>query len=449
MYFRDRHDFPIVALSGVTSLQVYGTTMKFLTVRTVHSHGHWCYSMGIKRCHGLLTALSNSITVTMRSAASLLSFLVGHLVWIVSQITHGVFTISFTPALEEPPPQENTHKVNMAIQKSRISGPVGVAPAPKVVKANPLPSQHTEAFEYISSRLIRKHINLSLILVREDTPLPAAPSPPLEPESPTSPTTSFFSRLSPTLSVSSVSSISSTSSTSSTTPSWPLPPTMLPSPPSPRSPRSPRSLFSPRIFSLPSSPLSPRSPTHSMRSMPATPTTLTPLTIPTTPQPLITLLHAIPPTPKAAATLTKILDKASLRFPFRFAVPAAQPTLTHRSLQQHQILFSSEGLTLLSLDRIYTLKHALATYSRLLSTGASAPAIATALARSISELRALVFTQAGRPIANTYLQRSYDHLRVSPFALRAVNSAGGAEAGDAADAEGEEGERERGDDEEF
>ncbi|KFY11688.1 hypothetical protein V492_04321, partial [Pseudogymnoascus sp. VKM F-4246] len=114
---------------------------------------------------------------------------------------------------------------------------------------------------------------------------------------------------------------------------------------------------------------------------------------------------------------------ASLRFPFRFNVPAAQPTLTHRSLHQNTILFSSEGLTLLSLDRIYTVKHALATYSRLLSTGAPAPAIATALARAISELRALIFAQSGRPVANSYLQRAYDHLRVSPFALRAVNAA--------------------------
>ncbi|OBT87039.1 hypothetical protein VE02_03683 [Pseudogymnoascus sp. 03VT05] len=302
----------------------------------------------------------------------------------------------------------------MAIQKSRISGPVGVAPTPKV-KANALPSEHTEAFEYISSRLIRKNINLSLVLVREDTPLPASPSPRLEPESPTSPTSSFFSRLSPTQSASSV---SSTSSASSDTPSWPLPSPS--SPVSPRSPRSPRSLFSPRIFTLPSSPLSPRSPTHSMHS---TGTSTSTLTIPTTPHPFITLLHAIPPTPKAAATLTKILHKASLRFPFRFAVPAAQPTLTHRSLHQNTILFSSEGLTILSLDRIYTLKHALATYSRLLSTGASAPAIALALARALSELRALIFAQSGRPVANAYLQRAYDHLRVSPFALRLVNAA--------------------------
>ncbi|KFY70832.1 hypothetical protein V499_08935, partial [Pseudogymnoascus sp. VKM F-103] len=153
-------------------------------------------------------------------------------------------------------------------------------------------------------------------------------------------------------------------------------------------------------------------------------------------------LHAIPPTPKAATTLTKILHKASLRFPFRFAVPAAQPTLTHRSLHQNTILFSSEGLTIVSLDRIYTLKHALATYSRLLSTGASAPAIALALARALSELRALIFAQSGRPVANTYLQRAYDHLRVSPFALRLVNAARGDQTGGAADAEGEEGEGE-------
>ncbi|OBT99533.1 hypothetical protein VE01_02959 [Pseudogymnoascus verrucosus] len=307
----------------------------------------------------------------------------------------------------------------MAIQKSRISGPIGVAPTPKV-KANALPSQHIEAFEYISSRLIRKNINLSLVLVREDTPLPASPSPPLEPESPSSPTSSFFSRLSPTQSASSFSSASSASSTSSDTPSWPLPSPS--SPVSPRSPRSPRSLFSPRIFTLPSSP---RSPTHSMHSNSTGTSTssLTPLTIPSTPHPVITLLHAIPPTPKAATTLTKILHKASLRFPFRFAVPAAQPTLTHRSLHQNTILFSSEGLTIVSLDRIYTLKHALATYSRLLSTGASAPAIALALARALSELRALIFAQSGRPVANTYLQRAYDHLRVSPFALRLVNAA--------------------------
>ncbi|KFY00882.1 hypothetical protein V490_01160, partial [Pseudogymnoascus sp. VKM F-3557] len=143
----------------------------------------------------------------------------------------------------------------------------------------------------------------------------------------------------------------------------------------------------------------------------------------TAPHPLINLLHAIPPTPKAAATLTKILHKASLRFPLRFATPAAQPTLTHRSLQQNTILFSSEGLTVLTLDRIYTLKHALATYSRLLSTGAPAPAIAVALARALSELRALIFAQSGRPVANSYLQRAYDHLCVSPYALRSVNAA--------------------------
>jgi hypothetical protein len=76
-------------------------------------------------------------------------------------------------------------------------------------------------------------------------------------------------------------------------------------------------------------------------------------------------------------------------------------------------LFSSEGLTLLSLDHVYTFKCHLHTYSRTLSP--------TDLTSAVDELRRLVLAQNGRRITKGYLMRAYEWLGVSLAALVDVN----------------------------
>ncbi|KAE8446849.1 hypothetical protein EG329_011626 [Mollisiaceae sp. DMI_Dod_QoI] len=87
--------------------------------------------------------------------------------------------------------------------------------------------------------------------------------------------------------------------------------------------------------------------------------------------------------------------------------------LVHRSLTQNEVLFSSEGLTLLSLDHVYTFKYQLHTYSRTLSL--------SDLTSAVDELRRLVLAQQGRRITKGYLMRAYDWLGISLAALVDVN----------------------------
>jgi hypothetical protein len=87
--------------------------------------------------------------------------------------------------------------------------------------------------------------------------------------------------------------------------------------------------------------------------------------------------------------------------------------LIRRSLQQNEILFSSEGLTLLSLDHVYTFKCTLHIYSRTLSP--------YDLTLSVDELRRLVLAQRGRRITKGYLMRAYEWLGISLAALVDVN----------------------------
>lgn len=87
--------------------------------------------------------------------------------------------------------------------------------------------------------------------------------------------------------------------------------------------------------------------------------------------------------------------------------------LIHRSLTQNEVIFSSEGLTLLSLDHVYTFKCHLHTYSRTLT-----PSDLTA---AVDELRRLVLAQNGRRITKGYLMRSYEWLGISLAALVDVN----------------------------
>jgi hypothetical protein len=82
-------------------------------------------------------------------------------------------------------------------------------------------------------------------------------------------------------------------------------------------------------------------------------------------------------------------------------------------LTQNNVLFTSDGLTLLALDYVYTFKCHLHTYSCTLS-----PANLTA---AVDELRRLVLAQHGCRITKGYLMRAYAWFGVSLAALVDVN----------------------------
>lgn len=77
---------------------------------------------------------------------------------------------------------------------------------------------------------------------------------------------------------------------------------------------------------------------------------------------------------------------------------------------QNEVLFSSEGLTLIALDGLYSLKAALSAYSRTKSS--------LRLEDAVDELRRLVLASNGRKVLKTDLLRSYDWLSVSHNAIK-------------------------------
>ncbi|KAH6662861.1 hypothetical protein B0J14DRAFT_610062 [Halenospora varia] len=283
----------------------------------------------------------------------------------------------------------------MPITKDRISSPLEAGSS--LLDGKQLPVILEAALEYVSSRLARKHLHLSLIIIRKDVQVPASATSP----SPVSPAPRFS--LSRSLSKSSSSSsISSTSSSISSSSS--LSRTQHPSLPS-----SPKDFAAVPRLNIPS-PL----------SSPALP-----CSTPTMPNPYgISLLHATTLTPKAEKILRQTITKAEKKFAIGSGWLSPKPLtsssrcpltsdLIKRSLQQNEIIFSSEGLTLLSLDHVYTFKNLLHTYSRTLSV--------SDLTAAVDELRRLVLAQQGRKITRTYLMRAYEWLAVSLAALVDIN----------------------------
>jgi hypothetical protein len=86
--------------------------------------------------------------------------------------------------------------------------------------------------------------------------------------------------------------------------------------------------------------------------------------------------------------------------------------ITH-SLTQNEALFTQDGLTLLSLDHLYTFKSALHTYSRSLSP--------QDLTSSVDSLRRLVLSHRGEAVKKNDLIKTYSWLGVSLAALVDVN----------------------------
>ncbi|KAG0647570.1 hypothetical protein D0Z07_6586 [Hyphodiscus hymeniophilus] len=298
----------------------------------------------------------------------------------------------------------------MGISKERISSPLEAGLS--LHDMAQLPPQLTAALEYISERLARKRLHLSLIVVRKDVQIPSNASPTLlaQSSSPshsitTSPARSLFSTTSDTIK----STLSRSSSDASISES-----------------ASSSSSFSrtkwPGLPSHPKDPAAAPSPTSSTCSSPVSQCG-TPRA--TTPNPYgISLMHATTLTPKAEKILRHTVAKAEKKFSIGSGWLSSHPLtnvitctatndLIRRSIAQNSILFSSEGLTLLALDHVYTFKCHLHTYSRTLSRND--------LTAAVDELRRLVLAQCGRRISKGYLMRAYDWLGVSLAALVDVN----------------------------
>ncbi|GAO14056.1 hypothetical protein UVI_02038500 [Ustilaginoidea virens] len=114
------------------------------------------------------------------------------------------------------------------------------------------------------------------------------------------------------------------------------------------------------------------------------------------------------------AVLTKTAQKYSLSGSMLSAAvsPAAaglSSQLITNSIVQNEVLFSSDGLTLLSLDRIYSIKSALAAYAKSKSP--------LRLEDAVDELRRYVLANSGAKVTKSDLLRSYDWLNVGTGAV--------------------------------
>lgn len=124
----------------------------------------------------------------------------------------------------------------------------------------------------------------------------------------------------------------------------------------------------------------------------------------------------------AQQTLTAGLTSRLIQLSFRpdWFPPAVAPSecrltadLIHRSLAQNELIFSSESLSLLTLDHIYTFKAALASYALTHSS--------CVLEDAVDELRRLVLAQGGRKLRKSVLLSSFTWLGpVSDAALSDV-----------------------------
>ncbi|KAI2630708.1 hypothetical protein GGR54DRAFT_165201 [Hypoxylon sp. NC1633] len=332
----------------------------------------------------------------------------------------------------------------MSISKQRISSPLEAGPS--ILDAYNLPSHLTGALEYASKRLARKALHITLVVVRKEYQLPSVVPPCPTPISPPSTpgitgTTRFTSPVAGFRQLVRRGTGSSTSTTSSSTSEsvTSMSVSSLTFPPPPAEP-----LISPRRWAVPPTPGSP---------MPHTPMT------PHTPSSIVTasstasvtqgpnefgirLIYTGLLSAKAEKTLRTTILKAERKFCIGtgWLPPATTASacglnadLVRRSILQNEVLFSSEGLTLLGLDRLYTFKSALATYARSVYSSAASPLLSpasptprsadsTRIEDAVDSLRRLVLANGGRPVSRSDLYRSYDWLGVNGRALRDVES---------------------------
>lgn len=327
--------------------------------------------------------------------------------------------------------------------KALISSPLEAGTS--ILDAHRLPSHFTPALEYTSKRLAKKGLHITLVVARRDYQIPGCaaknhvtaisaalnpmtnlPTPPASPASPdvlprTPGLTAFKSLVrsgtdpnwgsadklnirppqrSMTASLSKKSSLASIFDGGLGSPRlrWPLTPktpTCIPQTPrTPATPATPASSVttasSGTVYSSAGGPSSP--PHHNIR-----------------------LIYTAPLDPRAdklvASTLARAARKFHLGAPLT-AQPAAalgiQLDVLHRSILQNELLFCSEGLTLLSLDHLYTFRSALAHYA----AGTAQLGTDFRLEDAVDELRRCILSSAGgrRRLPKSVLAGTFDWL---------------------------------------
>lgn len=138
------------------------------------------------------------------------------------------------------------------------------------------------------------------------------------------------------------------------------------------------------------------------------------------------MVHTTALNPKAHQLVMATLARATRRFHLTNALTAVEssscsipPIVLHASILQNEVLFSSEGLTLLSMDHLYTFKSALSHYA----TGRTEPGSEFRLEDAVDDLRRYVLSSAGgrRRLLKSVLVQAYDWLgQVNDFALSDV-----------------------------
>ncbi|KAH8169646.1 hypothetical protein LIA77_10190 [Sarocladium implicatum] len=312
--------------------------------------------------------------------------------------------------------------------KDRISSPLEAGTS--ILDAHQLPPPLVTALEHSSSRLARRGLHITLVVVRRDYQLPhlyqqhqhqqqgsyGLPTP-ISPDfcqSPPSATSSsasgsrlrFASSLKQLMRSGSLRDVASSAGLT-------------------RSNHSLRSNVSSPTFKKYNVPMSPQLGWPLSPVSPKTPSTTTTSTTTDAREQEhldgfgIRLVHDGSLTPREEKILGLTLSKTAKLYGIgqEWLAPATSPAacgltrqLIHKSICQNDVLFSSDGLSLVSLDRLYSLKSALSSYSR--------TKCALRLEDAVDELRRLVLARKGVKVCRVDLLRSFDGLHVTDVAIR-------------------------------
>ncbi|TLS30555.1 hypothetical protein PpBr36_03380 [Pyricularia pennisetigena] len=323
----------------------------------------------------------------------------------------------------------------MSSLKNRISAPLEAGTS--ILDAQTLPSHVNSALDYVSSRLARKGLHIPLVVVKRECELPrdetrASTQMPAELAAPLAAPSRMMPDVPPSRAATTGSSRKSAfklkqlrarSNTQPLLASQRSPAAVVPdmqrraSADSPginlatRQPFRPLPLESPGL--IPSMPSTPSA--TSTTSSAASGSTQAPNEYG------IYLVRAAALDSRAERTLRETIDKAErrfgigtdwLHFPMEPAEVRATEELMRRSLRQREVMYSAEGLTLVSLDRLYTFKKALAAYSR-----TDDP---MRLEDAVDELRRYVLANGRQPLQRVDLISAYAHVSFAETSLRDV-----------------------------
>ncbi|KAI5459969.1 hypothetical protein BGZ63DRAFT_405917 [Mariannaea sp. PMI_226] len=298
--------------------------------------------------------------------------------------------------------------------KDIISSPLEAGTS--ILDAHHLPPHILPALEWTSSRLARKSLHITLVVARREYQVPAllpAPSSTAlsAPVTPATPGRRFDLSSGP---VSALKQLVRPGSYNGPKPrpSLDLCRSGISSP-----------AFSQRSFDLGSPRTCPQTPATPLSLPPMTPATASTVTNPMSSGMSsstfgMALIHAGDLSEKAERNLRSILDKAAKKFRVgpEWLSPAVSPSqcglttqLVHGSIIQNEVLFSAEGLTLLSLDRLYSLKSALSSYSKTRSH--------LRLEDAVDDLRRIILARNGAKVTKSDILRSYDWLSISSSVL--------------------------------